>query len=106
MLKKANEETTRNRTWNKDLSAGSVLEGVYVESKEVEGQYGKNIKYVIKENGTNELVDVFSSATLKRQFDNIPVESFVRISYKGDETTKNGYKVKIFEVEYDDEYQG
>ena len=110
MLKKANEPNAnnieRNRNWNKELTVGAVLEGVYIQSEEFKGDFGPSIKYTIKASGTNELVDVYSTTTLKRQFAKIPTGSFVRITYKGEQPSRKNptYNVKIFEVEYDDEY--
>ena len=109
MLKKANEPTTnfeRNRVWNKELTVGAVLEGVYLKFEEFEGDFGQSIKYTIEASGTKEHVDVYSTASLKRQFAKIPTGSFVRITYKGEQPSRKNptYKVKIFDVEYDDEY--
>lgn len=99
MRKKAIEMTT---TWNKDLTAGATLEGIYVKKETFEGQYGKAEKYVIKTKG-GEMMGVFSSASLANQFKNVPEGSYVWITYKGEETSKNGRPVKVYEVEYDDE---
>ena len=99
MRKKAIEMTT---TWNKDLSAGATLEGKYIKKETFEGQYGTAEKYVI-ETKDSEKFGVFSSASLSAQFKNIPEGSYVWITYKGEETSKNGRPVKVYEVEYDDE---
>lgn len=99
MRKKAIEMTT---TWNKDLTAGATLEGTYVKKETFEGQYGKAEKYVIK-TASGEMMGVFSSASLANQFKNVPEGSYVWITYKGEETSKNGRPVKVYEVEYDDE---
>lgn len=99
MRKKAIEKTT---TWNKDLNAGDTLEGRYVKQEVFEGSYGTSVKYVIETDDGNKL-GVYSSASLLRQFKNIPEGSYVWITYKGEETSKNGRPVKVYEVEYDDE---
>ena len=101
MRKKAIELT---KTWNKDLNIGDKIEGVYLKKEVVTGKYGDTEKYVI-ETAEGEKLGVFSSATLARQFQNIPEGSYVWIEYKGEETSKNGRPVKVYEVEYDDEYQ-
>lgn len=101
MRKKAIELT---KTWNKDLNIGDKIEGVYLKKEEVTGKYGDTEKYVI-ETAEGEKLGVFSSATLARQFQNIPEGSYVWIEYKGEETSKNGRPVKVYDVEYDDEYQ-
>ena len=101
MRKKAIELTN---TWNKDLDKGATLEGVYVKKEIFDGKYGSTEKYVIeKEDG--EKLGVFSSASLANQFKNIPEGSYVWIEYKGEETSKNGRPVKVYAVDYDDEYK-
>lgn len=101
MRKKAIEMTT---TWNKNLEAGATLEGVYLKKEVFDGKYGTTEKYVIeKEDG--EKVGVFSSASLANQFKQIPEGSYVWIEFKGEETSKNGRPVKVYTVDYDDEYQ-
>ena len=100
MRKKAIEITT---TWNKDLTAGATLEGKYLKKETFEGKYGTTEKYIIVTDD-GEPMGVFSSASLTRQFNNIPEGSYVWITYKGEETSKNGRPVKIYEVDYDDEY--
>ena len=99
MRKKAIERTT---TWNKNLTAGASLEGKYIKKENFEGQYGTTEKYII-ETADGEKVGVFSSASLANQFKNVPEGSYVWITYKGEETSKSGRPVKVYEVEYDDE---
>lgn len=100
MRKKAVELT---RTWNKDLQKGDKLEGIYVKTEKFDGKYGTTEKYVIK-TAEDEMFGVFSSASLANQFKNIPEGSYVWIEYKGEETSKNGRPVKVYDVDYDDEY--
>lgn len=95
---------TMTKTWNKDLNKGDTLEGVYTKKEVFEGKYGESIKYIITSNGED--YGVFSSASLDRQFKNIPEGSYVWIEYKGEETSKNGRPVKVYTVDYDDEYKG
>ncbi|MBO7732227.1 MAG: hypothetical protein J6S67_06735 [Methanobrevibacter sp.] len=99
MRKKAIEIT---KTWNKDLAAGATLEGRYLKKEVYEGNFGTTEKYVIEDKDGNKW-GVFSSATLTRQFNNIPENSYVWIEYKGEETSKNGRPVKVYDVDYDDE---
>lgn len=100
MRKKAIEMTT---TWNKDLEKGATLEGVYLKKENFEGKYGTTEKYVI-ETPEGEKMGVFSSASLSNQFKNIPEGSYVWIVYQGEELSKSGRPVKIYSVDYDDEY--
>lgn len=100
MRKKAIELTN---TWNKNLEKGAKLEGVYLKKEVVEGNYGTTDKYVIETKDGNKF-GVFSSASLGRQFQNIPEGSYVWIEYLGEETSKSGRPVKVYSVDYDDEY--
>lgn len=99
MRKKAIEMT---KTWNKDLEPGATIEGKYIKKETYDGQYGRTEKYVI-ETSDGEKFGVFSSASLANQFKNVPEGSYVWITYKGEETSKNGRPVKVYEVDYDDE---
>lgn len=101
MRKKAIEMTN---TWNKDLEIGATLEGAYIKKEVFSGKFGDTEKYVI-EKDDGEKLGVFSSASLANQFKNIPEGSYVWIEYKGEETSKNGRPVKVYAVDYDDEYQ-
>ena len=101
MRKKAIEIT---ETWNKDLNVGDTLEGIFIKKEEFDGKYGTTEKYVIEiPDGTK--YGVFSSTSLARQFKNIPEGSYVWITYKGEEISKNGRPVKVYDVDYDDEYK-
>ena len=99
MRKKAIEKT---KTWNKDLEPGAKLEGKYIKKEIFDGIYGTTEKYVI-EDVSGEKVGVFSSASLAKQFKQVPEGSYVWITYKGEETSSNGRPVKVYEVDYDDE---
>lgn len=100
MRKKAIELT---KTWNKNLNAGDSIEGVFEKAEIFKGKYGETEKYIIiKPDG--EKLGVFSSASLANQFINIPEGSYVWITYKGEETSSNGRPVKVYDVDYDDEY--
>lgn len=101
MRKKAIELTN---TWNKNLEAGATIEGIYEKTEVFDGKYGQTEKYVIKTE-SGEKMGVFSSASLSNQFRNIPEGSYVWITYIGEETSKSGRPVKVYEVDYDDEYK-
>lgn len=91
-------------TWNKNLEVGAKLEGKFVKEEISQGQFGASHKYII-ETTTGEVYGVYGTATLDRQFANIPEGCYVWIEYKGEETSKAGRPVKIFAVDYDDEYK-
>ena len=99
MRKKAIEVT---KTWNKDLEKGATLEGKYIKLENYDGNFGRTEKYII-ETQDGEKMGVYSSASLSNQFKNVPVGSYVWITYKGEETSKTGRPVKVYEVDYDDE---
>lgn len=101
MRKKAIELTN---TWNKDLQVGDKIEGIYLKKEVIKTQFGDSEKYII-ETPNGDKMGVFSSASLARQFANVPEGSYVWIEYKGEETSKNGRPVKSYVVEYDDEFQ-
>lgn len=99
MRRKAIEMTN---TWNKDLTIGATLEGRYVKKETFAGKYGETEKYII-ETKDGEMMGVFSSASLANQFKNLAEGVYVWITYRGEETSKNGRPVKVYDVEYDDE---
>lgn len=101
MRKKAIETTT---TWNKNLNVGDAIEGWFVKTEIYEGNYGDTEKYII-ETPNGELKGVFTCANLAKQFNNVPEGSYVWITYNGEVKTKSGRTVKVYDVEYDDEYQ-
>lgn len=102
MKKSATKSYVETTTWNKGLAEGATLEGRYTSSDTFIGNFGETTKYIIEgKDGVN--YGVFGSASLNRQFKNIPEGSYVWITYKGEATTKNGRTVKVYEVDYDDE---
>ena len=101
MRKKAIEIT---QTWNKENVEGASLEGIYLKKEVFEGDFGLTAKYII-ETDAGEKYGVFGSASLNNQFKNVPEGSYVWITYKGKETSKSGRTVKVYDVDYDDEYQ-
>lgn len=102
MRKNASTTYEKTTTWNTNLQPGAKLEGVYLRKEEFEGDYGHTIKYVVEFNATK--YGVYGSASLNRQFMNIPEGSYVWIEYKGETTSKNGRIVKDYTVDYDDEF--
>ena len=102
MRKSATKTYIKTTTWNKGLSEGATLEGRYVSSDTFEGNFGVSTKYIIEApDGTN--YGVFGSATIDRQFKNIPEGSYVWITYVGEQPTKNGRTVKVYDIDFDDE---
>ena len=101
MRKKAIELT---EIWNKDLSVGDKIEGVYIKKEIIKTQFGETEKYVI-ETPDGKKMGIYSSSSLERQFANIPEGSYIWVEYKGEVQSKNGRPVKQYEAEYDDEYK-
>ena len=100
----ANKEIIITTTWNKGLEPGASLQGRYVSMETFIGKYGETNKYIVKgDDGVD--YGVFGSASIDRQFKNIPEGSYVWIEYDGEVTSKNGRPVKVYDVDYDDEYQ-
>lgn len=104
MRKSASKTYEKTVTWNTNLNIGDKLEGVYTAKEEFEGNYGSTVKYVIQANDDTKY-GVYGSASLNRQFANIPTGSYVWIEYTGETTSQNGRIVKTYTVDYDDEYQ-
>lgn len=106
MRKSASQTFEKTTTWNVNLTVGDKLEGVYQGKDEFVNSFGRpTIKYVIDgKDGVK--YGVFGSASLNRQFARIPEGSYVWIEYTGEATTKNGFTVKTFTVDYDDEFKG
>lgn len=95
-------EQTSTPIWNNaDLNEGASIEGIYVKSEVFEGKFGETTKYIIDVNG--EKFAIFGSASLDRQFKNVPQGKYVYVTYNGKETTKNGRTVKVYTVEYETE---
>lgn len=102
MRKSANTNYVETTIWNnKDIEPGSSLEGRYISSDTFIGKFGETTKYIIEKDGTS--YGIYETASLKRQFAKIPEGSYVWITYKGTETSKNGRQVKVYEVDYDTE---
>ena len=99
----ANKKFIETTTWNnKDLAVGTKLEGKYISMETFIGNYGETNKYIIE--GTDGVMyGVFGTASINRQFANIPEGAHVWIEYKGEGTTKNGRSVKLFDIDYDTE---
>ena len=102
MRKKAIEMT---KTWNKDLTPGAKLEGRYIKKEVYDSEFreGKLTEKYIIETPEGEKMGVFGSSSLFNQFQQIPEGSYVWVEYKGEQTSSKGRKVKVYDVEYDDE---
>ncbi|MBO7715538.1 MAG: hypothetical protein J6S85_18390 [Methanobrevibacter sp.] len=102
MRKSANTNYVETIIWNNsELPEGSSLEGRYTGSETFIGKFGETTKYIIEKDGVS--YGVYETASLKRQFEKVPEGSYVWITYKGTETSKNGRQVKVYEVDYDTE---
>lgn len=106
MRKSANNNNNNIETtiWNKDLAEGATLEGEYISTSTFIGNFGETNRYVVVDPSGKGWV-IFGSASIDRQFAKIPQGSYVWVTYKGVESTKNGRTVKVYEIDFDDEYQ-
>lgn len=103
MRKSASKNYIETTIWNQEDVEGAVLEGRYVTSDTFLNKQGKQtIKYII-EGKDGVMYGIFGTVALNRLFQNIPEGAYVWVTYKGKQPTKNGFQVKLFEVEYDDE---
>ena len=104
MRKSATPTYEKTTTWNTNLTIGDKLEGTYLRKEEFNGDYGTTVKYVIE--GTDGVkYGIYGSASINRQFNQIPEGSYIWIEYTGETTSKNGRIVKTYSIDYDDEYQ-
>ena len=102
MRQSASKKYIETITWNKDLTEGATLEGKYISSETFIGNFGETTKYII-EGSDGTTYGVYGSASINRQFANIPEGSYVWITYQGEGTTKNGRSVKLYDIDYDTE---
>lgn len=102
MARKAANSYTKTEIWNKNLTEGDVIEGYYINKEVFEGQYGTSVKYVL-ETTNGETIGIYGSASLDRQFKNIPEGVYVWVKYDGEVKSKAGRTVKQYTVDYDDE---
>lgn len=98
----ATQNYTKTEIWNKDLAEGATIEGFYVRKEEFTTQYGDSVKYVIETKDGTEF-GIYGSATLDRQFKNVPEGCYVWVIYDGEVKSKNGRTVKQYSVDYDPE---
>jgi len=98
----ATKTIIKTETWNKGLSAGDSVEGYFVGKEVFEGQYGETTKYIVVD-GAGKNWGIYGSASLDRQFKNIPEGCYVWVTFDGDVTSKNGRTVKQYSVDYDPE---
>ena len=104
MRKSASKTYEKTTTWNTNLNVGDKLEGVYKRYEVFTTDLGPTTKYVI-EGSDGVLYGVYGSASINRQFENIPEGSYVWIEYTGESQSKKGRMVKTYAIDYDDEYQ-
>jgi hypothetical protein len=93
-------EADRNETH--DWSKEGVLEGVYLSKRNIPTINGDSWLYTVEKKGGVK-VDVWGKAMLDNFFQNIPIGSLVRITYKGKmKSAKGGRTYHAFDLEYDD----
>jgi len=94
-------ETERNDTWER--KEGAVLEGLYIEKRQVITENGESMLYTI-EKKDHEKIDLWGTKMLDDFFKNIPIGTDVQIKYLGKKkTAKGGKTYHAFEFGYDKE---
>jgi hypothetical protein len=97
-FKKFQADRNETHDWEKE----KVLEGVYVSKRNVLTINGDSWLYTVEKAGGKK-VDVWGKAMLNSFFQNIPIGSMIRITYKGKmKSAKGGRTYHAFELEYDD----
>ena len=110
MRKSASDNRTKLENveaWGKGLNVGDTIEGVYMACEEFQSKFDPNrttYRYIIKDT-SGVLHGVYSTAVIDRVFKDIPLNSYVWIEYQGEAPTKSGRTVRLFKIDYDDEYQ-
>jgi len=90
----------RNEThnWEKE----KILEGIYLSKRNVLTMNGESWLYTVEKAGGKK-VDVWGKKMLNSFFQNIPIGSMIKITYKGKmKSAKGGRTYYAFELEYDD----
>lgn len=100
MRKSATTKFEKTEPWIAQ-NVGDEIEGRYTGKEEFDGNFGPTVKYIIERDGTK--FGVYGSASLNRQFAQVPTGSYVWVKYEGKVVSKNGREVKSFTVDYDDE---
>lgn len=91
--------------WNKKemLKQGDVLQGFYVDERKFKSpKFGDASMYIIEKDDKTR-VGVIGQAILVRAFSCIPVGCYVKITFNGKISTKNGQQANDYEVMFDDE---
>jgi len=83
----------------KPENAGDVIIGTYVAVKQNVGINQSNV-YVVQEDGKDGTTSVWGSAVLDTKFEEIPVDSRVKIEFLGHEKGKGPKPYKNFSVKY------
>ena len=90
-----------NPKWNKqDIQAGDTIEGFYVDSHTSNFADDTATYYVILMEDDKKM-DIKGTSGIESKFKEIPVGSYVKVTYKGKLKTKSGRFMNDFEVLYD-----
>lgn len=108
MTNKAQEEnfddwTDASMSTDRTFTDGEVLVGTYKVRQQDIGPNGSNMYHIesVTEDGSREVVGLWGSSVIDSQFSRIPLESRVRIEFKGKETNqKSGRTFKNYDIKF------
>jgi hypothetical protein len=90
-----------NPKWNtQDIQVGDTIEGFYVDSHKSNFADDTATYYVILSKDDTKM-DIKGTSGIESKFQEIPVGSYVKVTYKGKLKTKSGRFMNDFEVMYD-----
>lgn len=100
-MQEAKGSSTFNEKWNKqDLQVNDTIEGFYVDTHTSNFPDDTATYYVILTEDDKKM-DIKGTSGIESKFKEIPVGSFVRVTFLGKVKTKNGRFMNDYKVEYD-----
>jgi hypothetical protein len=88
-------ETSSGQSASWDFRKDKTIRGVYVGKHNASSKFGERELYTLEDKDGNK-TDVWQTAVLKREFDNTPIGTEVRIQYQGKQQTDKGQQVNTF----------
>lgn len=87
-------DNNREKTWNPEI--GDKIDGKLKEIKQNVGKYKQSL-YILEKN--NKKTEIWGKTHLNQLMDEIKVNDYIRITYNGEQPTKNGRKMKKYCLE-------
>lgn len=102
-MKEAQGSSAFNEKWNKqDIQVGDKIEGFYVDTH-TSNFADDNATYYVILMEDDKKMDIKGTSGIESKFKEIPVGSYVRVTFNGKVKTKQGRFMNDYKVEYDDE---